>query len=99
MNADLVSASCFQPAFDDGVAVQPLDRLYVRDGPLAELAIGSAPAPAVSPVGNEIRLEGLLADVAERDGDVDAVQAVRAELGPENALGIDRAGEDHQAAR
>src|SRR5262245_61688284 len=54
VNADLVRPPGFQPAFDDGVALQSLDWLDVGNGPLAEFAVLCTTAPPVSPVGDEI---------------------------------------------
>src|SRR5262245_16992305 len=99
VDSDLVSPAGFEAAFDDGVAVQSFDRLDMRHGALPQLAILRAPAPTVPAVGNEPRFDCLLANIPPRDGQIDAIDTVAAELQPEKPLGIDSAREDHQAAR
>jgi len=91
VNADLVGASRLELAFDDRISVEPLDRFHVRDGPFAQLRMLRTPAATVPPVRNEIRCIRLGADISERHGQIDPVQAVVTELRSQQALGINRA--------
>ena len=99
VNANLVCPARFEPAFDDGVFPQPFDRLDVGDRLFPELGVGGASPTAITAIFDQVALVGLFVrQVARHDGEVDPGEAVRTKLQSQFALGIDRAGEHHQAA-
>src|SRR5579863_794807 len=60
MNADLMRASRFQPAFDDGVALESLDWFDVSHRPFSEFRVFRAAAAPVAPIVDQVGFERLL---------------------------------------
>src|SRR5258707_8080847 len=107
MNPNLVLAAGFEAALDERRALEPLDRLHVRDralrigGRIATRApeVTIRAAQSIAAIRDEVRLYVRLVDDAMRDGVVDAIDVVNAELRREDALCLRRSGEHHEAAR
>jgi hypothetical protein len=102
VNANLVRATSFQSAFDNGVIAEVLHRPHVCDsllGALGSLALWRAAAEAIAAVANEPGVDGLrLIDPAMYDGHVRSLDLVSGEHADELLLGLGRARENHQAA-
>ena len=99
VDADLVRPPRFQPALQERVAGQRLDRRNVRHGPLALAGERRTPPPAVATVFDEDRRDRLR---RHRPGDQRQIpprHGVQLELQAQAAFGVGTPGEDEQPAR
>src|SRR5262249_35187889 len=99
MNAHLVGAAGFQPAFDQRVISQLLDRTHMRDGPLARAGLRSASAPAIPSVGNQIRFDARIFRPTANYAQVAPLYVVSSKLATKIPLGQWRESENHESAR
>ena len=77
VNANLMRAARFQPAFDQREPRHFLKDAHMRYGKLARL-IRIAAAPAIAPIGDEIRLDASFLGLAAHQSQVGALDAMGA---------------------
>ncbi len=105
VDADLVGATGFEAAGDEGGAAEELEWFDVGDGELALVGAQAAAvrggldgaAAAVAAVGDDAGADGLGRDVAVSECEVAAADGVEAELLGEALFGEPGAGEDEEA--
>src|SRR5579875_305685 len=99
MDAYLMRAASFQPAFDKRVSAPFFKNTDMRDRSLALAGHGGTAAAAVAAVAHQPRFDPSLFGPAAHYAAVDPFDRVGAELPTEMAFGLDRPCKHHQTAR
>jgi hypothetical protein len=95
VDTHLMSAASFQLAFDQAKIAESLDDANMSDGKLPVLA---AAAPAVTAIGDEMRLNACVLGLPTDQSKIASANRVRAKLLAQLALGFRSASEDDEPA-
>jgi hypothetical protein len=99
MNANLMRTAGLESAFDECMVSELLHDPHMCNSVLAGFGRRCTPAPAISPVSNQIRFEAARRRAAANHSQVATLDGVRAKLTAEIALGLRRSGKHQQSAR
>src|SRR5947209_8211779 len=98
VDADLMGATCFEPAPEQGMAGQALRHFDMGDGLLARVRTQSAAAPAVAAIAHQVGANGSGTDLPGHESQVTADYRVNPELPAQTPLRFHGPREHDQAA-